>query len=158
MRPLFTAAVTIVFAATVTWVTSEPARGEDAPGLALFKKNGCNECHSILALGVEKDAKKKTATATAESATQKKKKDPPDLSCVGLEHDAKWISAFLNKEETLDGEKHEKRFKGSESDRRTIAMWLASQKTKVKKAPADAKPAEEGEKGEAADTSKGTGG
>jgi cytochrome c peroxidase len=151
------AAFTLGFVATVAAVTMRPAFGEDAPGLKLFKKNGCNECHAISSLGVEKDAKKKTETATAESETKKKKKDPPDLSGAGLEHDAKWISAFLNKEEAIDGEKHEKRFKGSESDRRTIAMWLATLKTAPKKAPAEAKPAAGENPGAAVDTSKAPG-
>ena len=146
------------FVAAGAVVTLRPAFGEDAPGLALFKKNGCNECHSISALGVAKDAKKKTETASAESETKKKKKDPPDLSGAGLEHDAKWISAFLNKEETLNGEKHEKRFKGSESDRRTIASWLGTLKTKVEKAPADAKPAEGEKKSEPEAAPKDSGG
>src|SRR4029453_14917735 len=84
----------IVFVAAIAVFTLQPARGEEPAGLALFKKNGCNECHVISALGVEKEAKKKDdAAATAE--TKKKKKDPPDLSGVGLEHDAKWISAYL---------------------------------------------------------------
>lgn len=124
--------------------TMRPAHGEDAPGLALFKKNGCNECHAIAALGVEMDVKKKaTAPAAETSETKKKKKEAPDLSGVGLEHEAKWISAYLNKEEMKDGEKHEKRFKGSEADRRTIAMWLGTLKTEAKKSPAGATPAGE---------------
>ena len=119
---------------------------DENPGLALFKKGGCNECHSISALNVQKEAKKKAEGAKAEGATEpaatapateaKTKKTPPDLSGVGLEHDAKWISAFLNKEETLNGEKHEKRFKGTEPDRRTLAMFLAGLKTKPEKTEA----------------------
>ncbi len=134
---------------------------DENPGLTLFKKGGCNECHSISALNVQKEAKKKAdpaAQASAEakkettdpaasaSTEAKKKKDPPDLSGVGLEKDAKWISAFLNKEETLNGEKHEKRFKGTEADRRTLAMFLAGLKTKPEKAettpPAEKKEGE----------------
>jgi cytochrome c peroxidase len=130
---------------------------DENPGLAIFKKGGCNECHTISALGVEKEVKKKTDAAKPEAAAEgasaatdaKKKKEPPDLSGVGLEHDAKWISAFLNKEETLNGEKHEKRFKGTEADRRTVAMFLAGLKTKPKTEPAtEAKPEEKKEGGE----------
>ncbi len=137
--------LSFVFVVAMAAVALRPAHSEEPAGLTLFKKNGCNECHVISALGVEKDAKKKDdAAATAE--TKKKRKDPPDLSGVGLEHDAKWISAYLNKEETnKDGEKHEKRFKGTEAERRTVAMWLASLKTEVKKAP----PAEKKGEGEA---------
>jgi cytochrome c peroxidase len=128
---------------------------DENAGLTLFKKGGCNECHAISALGVQKEAKKKSegaaqpaepAEPAATDADSKKKKDKeaPDLSGAGLEHDAKWISAFLNKEETLNGEKHEKRFKGTEADRRTIAMFLAGLKTKPKDAPAAAGEKKEG--------------
>lgn len=134
------------------------SHADDNPGLTLFKKGGCNECHSISAIGVAKETKKKaepaasasteakketTEPADAASTEAKKKKEAPDLSGVGLEKDAKWISAFINKEETLNGEKHEKRFKGTEADRRTLAMFLAGMKTKVDKtegaAPAEKK-------------------
>lgn len=144
MKRLITAICVASFAAASAGV----ARAADEnPGLTLFKKGGCNECHSISALGVQKEAKKKaepaspsaeakketTEPAAPASTEAKKKKDPPDLSGVGLEKDAKWISAFLNKEETLNGEKHEKRFKGTEPERRTLAMFLAGLKTKPEK-------------------------
>jgi hypothetical protein len=137
MKPSLAAGVVLALVGVVAVATLRPAHGDEPAGLVLFKKNGCNECHVISALGVEKDAKKKAdEPVAAESEGKKKKKDAPDLSGVGLEHEAKWISAYLNKEETKDGEKHEKRFKGSEADRRTVAMWLATLKTEVKKAPA----------------------
>jgi cytochrome c551/c552 len=149
MKPLILTACLLAF--TAAGVKTACAADEN-PAVTIFKKNGCNECHSISAAGVQKEAKKKAegetpaataatdkpaATATTET---KKKKTPPDLSGVGLEHDAKWISAFINKEETLDGEKHEKRFKGAEADRRTLAMFLASMKTKVEKKADEATP------------------
>ena len=149
--------ITTCIAAFVTVGAAGVRAADENPGLTLFKKGGCNECHSISALGVQKEAKKKAEPAAAASEPKKettepaapasteakKKKDPPDLSGVGLEKDAKWISAFLNKEETLNGEKHEKRFKGTEPDRRTLAMFLAGLKTKPEKtegaAPAEKK-------------------
>jgi hypothetical protein len=152
--------LTVSAVAIVAAGANQVRAADENPAIAIFKKNGCNECHSISAAGVQKEAKKKAegaATATtdakkpegaAETAAPattetKKKKTPPDLSGVGLEHDAKWISAFINKEETLDGEKHEKRFKGAEADRRTLAMFLASMKTKVEKTDkTDAAPPE----------------
>ena len=133
--------------------STEVRAADENAGAALFKKGGCNECHSISALNIPKEAKKKDAAAEPAPATEsapaataegKKKKDAPDLSGVGLEHDAKWISAFLNKEETLNGEKHEKRFKGTEADRRTISMFLAGLKTKPKEEPAAAGEKKEG--------------
>ena len=143
MKRSLAAFLSLLFVIAMAAIELRPAHSEEPAALALFKKNGCNECHVISALGVEKEAKKKDDTAATASETKKKKKDPPDLSGVGLEHDAKWISAYLNKEETnKDGEKHEKRFKGTEAERRTVAMWLASLKTEVKKAPAAEKKAE----------------
>jgi len=143
MKRSIAAFLSLLFVIAIAAIALRPAHGEEPAGLALFKKNGCNECHVISALGVEKEAKKKDDAAATASETKKKKKDPPDLSGVGLEHDAKWISAYLNKEETnKDGEKHEKRFKGTEAERRTVAMWLASLKTEVKKAPAAEKKGE----------------
>jgi cytochrome c peroxidase len=139
----------IIMATGMIFVVGAPTAraADDPPGLAIFKKGGCNECHSISALSVQKEAKKKAEGATetaADTDAKKKKKDPPDLSGVGLEHDAKWISAYLNKEETLNDEKHEKRFKGSEADRRTVAMFLAGLKTKPKETPAATEGKKEG--------------
>jgi len=144
-----TSVVVLVGLSAVLAVTATTRAGaaEDAPGLALFKKSGCNECHAISSLGIEK--KKPAEPAAGAAAETKKKKDAPDLSGVGLEREAKWISAFLNKEEAIDGEKHEKRFKGTEAERRTIAMWLATLKTETKKTDANAEKA--GAEGEAKD-------
>ena len=150
--------LSIAFVAAMAAIALRPAHGEEPAGLALFKKNGCNECHVISALGVEKEAKKKDDAAATASDSKKKKKDPPDLSGVGLEHDAKWISAYLNKEEAIDGEKHEKRFKGTEAERRTVAMWLGSLKTEVKKAAPAEEKKEDGTEGEKQGDSQGGGG
>lgn len=155
MKRSLAAFLSLLFVIAIAAIGLRPAHSEEPAGLALFKKNGCNECHVISALGVEKEAKKKDDKAAATAETKKKKKDPPDLSGVGLEHEAKWISAYLNKEEAIDGEKHEKRFKGTEAERRTVAMWLASLKTEVKKAPAEEKKGEGGTQGEAQSDSVG---
>jgi hypothetical protein len=121
------------------------AHAEDDPALALFKKSGCNTCHAISALKVAKVEKKAgeaepaAGEKEAAAADTKPKKDAPDLSGVGLAHDANWISGYINKTEAnKDGEKHEKRFKGSEADRRTLAMWLATLKHEVKKPETEA--------------------
>jgi hypothetical protein len=131
----------VVIAALIVTGVAVAHAGED-PAIALFKKSGCNTCHAISAVKIVKVEKKATEAGAEEkpeaSGTEKPKKDAPDLSGVGLEHDAKWISGYINKTETnKDGEKHEKRFKGSEPDRRTLAMWLASLKHEVKKTTAE---------------------
>jgi hypothetical protein len=133
--------VVVMCAALVAvMVSSDRVRAEDDPALALFKKGGCDTCHSISALKIAKAEKKPGEAAAPEekpAATGAKKKDAPDLSGVGLEHDAKWISGYINKTESKDGEKHEKRFKGTEPERRTLAMWLAGLKHEVKKPAAE---------------------
>lgn len=98
-----------------------PVAAARADGKALFEENKCNTCHSIKNVGVEKLKKKKA----------------PDLSGVGLEHDAAWIQKWLKKEvekKSLYGDrqvKHKKMWKGSDADLKTVADFLAAQKTKV---------------------------
>ena len=103
------------------FVVASPAQQAFADGKSAFVDAKCVTCHSIKNLGVEKTKKKKG----------------PDLSGVGIEHDDAWIIKFLNKE--IDKKsaysdkkvKHKKKFKGSEADLKTIATFLAAQKTKV---------------------------
>ena len=54
--------------------------------------------------------------------------EAPDLSNVGTTHDAKWISQYLRKKIAKDGKKHKKRFKGSQEERKILAIWLESLK------------------------------
>jgi len=88
-------------------------------GKPVFLKYKCNSCHSIEAAGIVKKA------AQGEGETKKK---PPDLSGVGLEKKAEWIIAFLQKKEKLDGEFHIKKFRGTESELKTLAAWLETMK------------------------------
>jgi mono/diheme cytochrome c family protein len=97
-------------------------------GKAVFIENRCNSCHTVKAAGIEK--KKAAEPAEAKSSS---KKTPPDLSGVGLERKADWIAKFLMKEETIKGDKHEKRFKGPEADLKLVSAWLETQKTKPAK-------------------------
>ena len=103
--------------------------GEARDGKAVFLENHCNSCHTIKAAGIEK---KKAATSEA-TAEKKSDKKPPDLSSVGLERKADWISKFLLKQETIKGDKHEKKFKGPEADLKLVSAWLESQKAKPEK-------------------------
>ena len=88
--------------------------GSTSDGKSIFVSNKCNSCHSIQSQGISK-----VAGETVNASTQ-----PPDLSGVGLKHNAAWITKYLKKQETLDGEKHLKKFKGSDEDLGTLAAWL----------------------------------
>ena len=83
-------------------------------GKSLFVANSCNTCHSVTAQGVQK-----TGQSTA-----------PDLSGVGLKHNADWITQYLNKTVEMNGKKHMKKWKGTPADLTTVATWLAAQKKK----------------------------
>ena len=90
--------------------------GGEPAGKALFVDQKCSMCHSVDAVGIERKSKSD-------------KMKGPDLSTVGDEHDAAWIAAFVKQEETLDGEKHDKPYKGTDEDLQAIADWLASMKS-----------------------------
>jgi cytochrome c551/c552 len=98
-----------------------PVAAMAADGKALLTEYKCTTCHSVKNVGVEKTKKKKG----------------PDLSGVGLDHDAAWFQKWLNKEvETKSAYsdkqvKHKKKWKGSDEDLKTITTFLAAQKTKV---------------------------
>ena len=91
-------------------------------GKPIFTKYKCNSCHSIEAAGVVKKA------APEEGATTSKMK-PPDLSDVGLKKKADWIALFLQKKEKLEGELHPKKFRGTDSELKTLTAWLETMKT-----------------------------
>jgi mono/diheme cytochrome c family protein len=102
-------------------------------GKPVFLKYKCNSCHSIEAAGVTKKA------LPDDGATASKMK-PPDLSGVGLEKKADWIALFMQKKEKLDGELHPKKFRGTDSELKTLTEWLATMTTeKAKEKPAGEK-------------------
>lgn len=51
-----------------------------------------------------------------------------DLSSVGKDGDAAWLSQYLLKEVDVEGKKHRPTYRGSDEDLQTIAEWLAQQK------------------------------
>jgi cytochrome c peroxidase len=121
------AVLSIVTMIATILVTSK-SQAADAPGLALFKKYSCNECHAISALGVKVEESKDSKEAKDADAG-----DPPDLSGEGLEkdHDQAWLRKFMRKTETLNGKKHQKLFKGEKEELTTLTEWLTTLKTKV---------------------------
>lgn len=111
-----------------------------ADGKELFTKLKCNGCHNVSVDKIEKTVSKKTG----------KPKKGPDLSGVGLEHDAAWVVKWLKKEEKKESlykkgkeVKHKKKFKGTEDELKQIASYLESKKTKVEQAIEEGDEAEE---------------
>ncbi len=126
-------AIALTTTALVLVAGAAMAQDKTAPrdGKAVFLENKCNTCHTLQVAGIEK---KKAAAADAADAKADAKSDKkaPDLSGVGLERKAEWIAAYLMKTESIKGEKHSRKFRGSEADLKLVAGWLATQKTKKK--------------------------
>jgi mono/diheme cytochrome c family protein len=91
-------------------------------GKTLFLDYKCNSCHAISAQQIVKKEDK------SEESESKSKKKPPDLSGVGKKRTADWIAKYMNKLETIEKEKHPKKFKGTEAELKTLATWLETLK------------------------------
>jgi cbb3-type cytochrome oxidase cytochrome c subunit len=97
-----TVLMTLVVAVSLA-MTTPNAR---ADGKDCFVESKCTKCHS--APGV-KGGKK-------------------DLAGVGSRRTEAWMKKFLLKQETIDGKKHKKKFKGSDAELDELVKWLASHK------------------------------
>ena len=85
-----------------------------ADGKALFLEAKCNKCHSVDSQGIEQT---------------KKKQKGGDLSKVGNERDADWMTKFIKKEiKNEDDKKHKGKFKGSDEDLKAIVDGCATLK------------------------------
>ena len=102
------------------------------PGQKIFTGNKCTQCHSIDSLKISK-VKSEEKEEEEELAEGEEKRDPPDLSGVGNEHDPAFITKWLMKEEKIKGHKHKKKFKGSPEDLKVLADWLGTLKYNVPK-------------------------
>ncbi|HZI89759.1 MAG TPA: c-type cytochrome [Candidatus Polarisedimenticolia bacterium] len=116
MNRAMTVVGTVALVATLTG-SAGAAKGPD--GKPTFLKYKCNSCHSIDAQSIAKKA------VEGEETTKNK---PPDLSSVGLEKKADWIALFLTKKEKLEGDLHPKKFRGTDSELKTLAAWLETMK------------------------------
>jgi cbb3-type cytochrome oxidase cytochrome c subunit len=112
---LASAFLVIGAAALVAGATTAP----QSDGKSIYLENKCQNCHSLKAQGISK-------AATSEAVTMKT--TPPDLSGVGKKRSAEWMIKYLQKKEALNGEKHLKKFKGTDADLTTLSNWLALQK------------------------------
>ncbi|MDP4191606.1 MAG: hypothetical protein Q8858_08595 [Bacteroidota bacterium] len=83
----------------------------------IFTTNKCNSFHEMKAEKISKTGKSKA----------------PDLSMVGTDKNAEWVEKFLTKKETLDNKKHPISFKGTDSELKTLATWIASHGKKESK-------------------------
>jgi hypothetical protein len=119
--------------------------------------------------GIEKKSSASAAAASAEkgdaedggeaeeASAGKSKKKYPDLSGVGLTHDAAWLTKYLQKTEAKNGKKHMKKFRGTDEDLGVLTAWLASLKHEMKDAEgaseksSEAKEAAEGDAEEASE-------
>lgn len=90
--------------------------GKAKDGKAIFLSGPCPICHSISVLGIKNQAGGKPEF------------EAPDLSKVGVKRTAAWMAKWLLKEETIDGKKHEKRFKGTSDELETVTKWLETLK------------------------------
>lgn len=84
-----------------------------ADGKEMFVEMKCNKCHSIDAEGIEQT---------------KKKQKGGDLSEVGKERDAEWMTKYIKKEVDIEGKKHKNKWKGTDGELKTIVDWLATLK------------------------------
>ena len=100
--------------------------GKDSKGAKLFVKSRCTSCHSVKGVGIEKKTVEgdEAAAEVAKSAHK-----PPDLSGIGLEHDAAWFAKWLQKKESVEGRTHKIKFRGTEAELKTLSTWVASLKT-----------------------------
>ncbi|MDH3402635.1 MAG: cytochrome c [Acidobacteriota bacterium] len=85
---------------------------EGLDGKELFLAEGCDTCHSV-------------AAAEIEAKTTSEKMLGPDVSGYETD-DLKALAAYLRKEAELDGETHNKGFKGSDEELQALIDWLGS--------------------------------
>lgn len=111
IRPVLLALLAI---AAATALATAPLQAAEAPaGQKIFLAQKCNLCHSVSSAGIE-------------AKTTNEKLQGPDLSTVELP-DAEWLAAYLKQEETHDGEKHKKKFTGSDEELQALIDWLKAQ-------------------------------
>ena len=97
-------------------------------GQHAFLKYKCNSCHTLEAAKVVK------VEDEEEAKDSSSKRKPPDLSGVGKKHTAAWMEKYLTKKEMIDGERHSKKFRGTEDELKAVTAWLETFKVEAKKA------------------------
>ena len=113
MKRILTSMAIAAVAGTMIGAASIANLAAASDGKSVFKDNKCDKCHTIESQGLAGPGKL-----------------PPDLSGVGLRHNADWIKGWLLKTEEQNGKKHLKKWTGSDDDLATITKWLSIQKKK----------------------------
>ncbi len=88
---------------------------DEAEGKTLFMAKKCNLCHAIDSQGIAKKSEKMKGK---------------ELSNIGSEgKSADWLKGWLLQTELKEGEKHKKKFKGTDQEMKAITNWLLTLKT-----------------------------
>ncbi len=101
--------------AAATPATSQPAPSQvEVPaGQMAFEAQKCNLCHAVSNHGIER-------------RTKSEKMQARDLAGLGEDFDRTSVEKYLRQEESLEGEKHKKPFKGTDEELQAILDWLAT--------------------------------
>jgi mono/diheme cytochrome c family protein len=84
-------------------------------GKAIFLAQKCNLCHTVSAAGIERQTKSDKVAG-------------PDLTTATAKHDKAFLEKFLLKQETIDGKKHGKEWKGTPQELDAVIDWLKQAK------------------------------
>jgi mono/diheme cytochrome c family protein len=95
-------------------------------GQKVFLDSKCNSCHTLKAAKIEKKKAEVSEEEEAAATGTSTKKEPPDLSGVGIKRNATWIEGWLARKELIDGKKHKKKFSGTPEQMKTVSVWLAT--------------------------------
>ena len=141
-----------IFIVYPVFVHSEDSNEKEA-GRKIFVENRCYTCHTINSESKEIDAakeefaKSKGVELKEDDEDGDDEKKGGDLSDVGNERDAKWLSDFVQDPKDyfkdaadckkLAKKKYRKRFKGSEEELTTLVSYLATLKYGTKKDVSD---------------------
>jgi hypothetical protein len=96
---------------------------DQATAVAIFTEHECQGCHSVQIAKIDLDI--------GDLEPDEIDEDAPDLSGVGLEHEIDWLKLYLKKKNKQNGEKHEKKFRGTDDEFEVLTNWLVSMKTEV---------------------------
>lgn len=108
-------AVAVMSLATFVLVVGLASVSQAADGKALFEEKKCNLCHSVESQGIAKKSEKMKGA---------------ELSNAGATvESAEWLKNFLIQDTMKDGEKHKKKWTGTDEELDTIVTWVMSLKT-----------------------------
>lgn len=106
------AVISVVAFVVIVGLTSV---AQAADGKALFESKKCNLCHSIESQGIAKKSEKMKGA---------------ELSNIGASiESAESLKKFLTQETMKDGEKHKKKWTGTDEELDTIVNWVMTLKT-----------------------------